>query len=178
MKKMLPVVATGLLVAALTLTAFGVGLLGSASAQAGDGTFSGHLDVSTTPDPLARAAGELHDAGPGFVRCALETKGCVPAEPTAVRSLVEEGQRVYARTIYQGITDDVIDRGVPLFTQDELVCANASAVTGCERAGDVTPTIRRSESLYVTYLPLETRVVGGKTIWFRAAGEIPLKWAE
>jgi hypothetical protein len=170
---MLPVAAAGLLAAALTLTAFGVGLLGSGSAQAGEG---GHVQLSATPDPLAHAAGALENAGPRFVRCALETKACVPVDRSAVRSLVDQGERVYARTIYQGITDDVIQRGVPLFTRDELVCADASSITGCKRAGDVTPTIRRGQPLYVTYLPLETRVVDGKTIWFRAAGEIPLKW--
>jgi hypothetical protein len=175
MKKMLAVVATGLLVAALTLTAFGVGLFGSGSAQAGEG---GRVQLSATPDPLAHAAGALENAGPRFVRCALETKACVPVEPSAVRSLVDQGERVYARTVYQGITDDVIARGIPLFTRDELVCADASNVTGCKRAGDVTPTIRRGQPLYVTYLPLETRVVDGKTIWFRAAGEIPLKWTD
>jgi hypothetical protein len=172
-KKMLPVVAAGLLVAALTLAAFGVGLLGSASAQDGPGHASGRVELSATPDPLARAAGALEDAGPAFVRCA---KGCVPVDPSAVRSLVDQGERVYARTVYQNI-GDAIERGVPLFTRDELVCADASNVTGCKLVGDVTPTVRRGQSLYVTYLPLETRVVDGKTIWFRAAGEIPLKWA-
>lgn len=178
MKKLVSVAAVGLLVGALTLSAFGFGLLGSASADTGDSDYSGTLEFSTSPD--ARAASELYDAGPSFVQCeqVVTNVSCEAIDVSTVLNRVERGEIVYARTIYKGITDDVVDRGVPLFRRDELVCVDASKASGCQAAGTATPTIIRGESSYVTYLRLETRTLHGKTVYFRAAGEIPLKWAD
>lgn len=176
MTKSVTVAAIALLAAAISVSAFGFGFLGSASADPGD--YSGKLEFSTDPD--ARAASLLYDAGPSFVQCdhAMTSISCSAVDQSTVQSRVERGETVYARTIYKGITEDVVNQGVPLFRRNELVCVDAKLASGCVPAGSTTPVIHRGASLFVTYLPLETRTLDGKTMYFRAAGEVPLKWAD
>lgn len=138
----------------------------------GDGSVSflgGYLG-GATPEAQAEheRMNEAADAGPNTIRCAgggvSLACNAVP-DPEVIPALRRGESAMYGRTVYGFITPAGIGR--PLFESGELVCGRPAdnGAMACSRVDDVKPTIRPSETVFVTYKSYEG-------VSFRAGGGV------
>jgi hypothetical protein len=130
------------------------------SAEEGSSQISGRLDAEEAAETDRAAA--LADAGPNSVRCdgVGSPVTCTQVPDSEAIAAVKDGVQLYGRTVYWGISRDMIDRQEPLFASNELVCEDAGSdgTMTCSRVDEVQPTIQVGETLFVTYKPYKVTV--------------------